>query len=298
MYSQLFGSYLLRKGAVTPEQLTDAITKVSTSRIKLGTLAIHAGIMAASEVDEVCFLQTREDKRFGEIAIERGYLTDDQVRDLLNSQSPDYLLLGQCLVDENIISNTDLQQHMLDYQTENELYDMDLNLENKDKIKRLIERFFMIAEVPVTEYSILYMELMFNNLVRFIGDDFTPLTPVPCTEYPVNYCVSQALHGKINCISRIDMTSDVAVQFASRYAKEEFSEFDEYVQASIEDFINLHNGLFIVNMSNQYSTELLLDPPSVDEGEVLTMPPASFLIPIVYPFGTIHLLTSLYGEME
>ena len=298
MYSQLFGSFLLRKGAVTPEQLSVAIAKVSSTRIKLGTLAIHAGLMVASEVDEVCFLQTREDKRFGEIATERGYLTEEQVRDLLNAQAPDFLLLGQRLVEDGIMSNTELERYMLDYQSENEIYDMDLNVENKEKITKLIERFFMIAEVPVTEYSILYMELMFNNLVRFIGDDFTPLTPVPCEEYPMNYCVSQALHGKINCISRIDMTPEVAIEFASRYAKEDFTEFDEYVKASIEDFINLHNGLFIVNMSNQYSTELTLEPPSADNAEALSLPPATFLIPIVYPFGTIHLLTSLYGDTE
>ena len=298
MYSQLFGSYLLRKGAVTPEQLSEAITKVSRTRIKLGTLAIHAGLMVASEVDEVCFLQTREDKRFGEIATERGYLTEEQVRDLLNAQAPDFLLLGQRLVEDGVMNNTELERYMLDYQTENEIYDMDLNVENKEKITKLIERFFMIAEIPVTEYSILYMELMFNNLVRFIGDDFTPLTPVPCEEYPTNYCVTQALHGKVNCISRIDMTPEIAIEFASRYAKEEFTEFDEYVKASIEDFINLHNGLFIVNMSNQYSTELTLEPPSVDHAEALSLPPASFLIPIVYPFGTIHLLTSLYGDTE
>ena len=136
---------------------------------------------------------------------------------------------------------------------------------------------------------------MFNNLVRFIGDDFTPLTPIPCEEYPVNYCVSQAIHGKVNCVSRIDMDKDVAIAFASRYAHEEFTEFDEYVQASLEDFINLHNGLFIVNISNEFSVELSLDPPVVDESEALALSPASFIIPVIYPFGVIHLIASLYG---
>lgn len=295
MYSQLFGSFLLRKEAVTPEQLVVAISEIGNAHIKLGTLAIHQGYMVASEVDEVCFLQTRKDKRFGEIAIERGYLTDEQVRELLMSQIPDFLLLGQCLVDSGALTNTELERYILDYESENEVCDIDLNVENKDKIVKLIERFFLVAEIPVSEYSIMYMELMFNNLVRFIGDDFTPLTPVPCDEYPVNYCVSQSMHGTVNCISRIDMTPDVAVEFASRYANETFTEFDEYVQASLEDFINLHNGLFIVNMSNDYSVELTLDPPVVDETEALTLAPASFIIPIIYPFGTIHLIASLYG---
>lgn len=295
MYSQFFGSYLLRRDAITPEQLTHAISQLSAAHIKLGTLAMHKGYMVASEVDEVCFLQTREDRRFGEIAIERGYLTEDQVRELLKTQIPDFILFGQCLVDDGAISYEELQTLVLDYEAENEMYDIDLNIESKEKITQLIERFFLVAEVPITEYSIMYMELMFNNLVRFIGDDFTPLTPIPCDEFPVNYCVSQRIHGKVNCISRVDMEEDVAIAFASRYAKTTFTEFDEYVQASIEDFINLHNGLFMVNMSNEHSIELSLDPPSVDTTEALSLSSTTFILPVISPFGAIHLIISLYA---
>ena len=89
MYAQFFGNYLLNRKAVTPEQLAKAIANSSNTHIKLGTLAMHKGFMTAAEVDEVCFLQTREDKRFGEIAIERNYLFEDQLEDLLKSQNPD-----------------------------------------------------------------------------------------------------------------------------------------------------------------------------------------------------------------
>lgn len=69
MYAQFFGSYLLSREAATPEQMKEAIAKLSNARIKLGTLAMHKGLMTAEEVDEVCYLQTREDKRFGEIGL-------------------------------------------------------------------------------------------------------------------------------------------------------------------------------------------------------------------------------------
>ncbi|MCR5144065.1 MAG: chemotaxis protein CheX [Lachnospiraceae bacterium] len=293
MFSQFFGSYLLRKEVITSEQLAEAISKVSETHIKLGTLAIHSGYMVASEVDEVCYLQSREDKRFGEIAIERGYLTEDQVKELLKIQTPYYLLLGQCLVDMGAITNTDLQDCTIGYESENELIDIDLSNESTDKIRQLIERFFVIAEIPVSEYSVMYMELLFNNLIRFIGDDFTPLTPFPCAEYPTNYCVTQEINGEVNCKSRIDMPRDVAIEFASRFINEDFETFDDYVQASIEDFMNLHNGLFVVNMSNSFSIELNLQPPAIETEDVLQLSEATFILPIIYPFGTIHILISL-----
>ena len=62
---------------------------------------------------------------------------------------------------------------------------------------------------------------------------------------------------------------------------------DEYVQASLGDFLNLQNGLFIVNVSNTSNTELTLGAP-----EHITVSPIQFSgrtlhIPVLYTFGTI-----------
>ncbi len=81
MYTQFFGTYLLSKNYVNTEQLFDAMQKLSSQHMKLGTLAIHAGLMTASEVDSIVVEQTHQDKRFGELAIEMGYLTENQVMD-------------------------------------------------------------------------------------------------------------------------------------------------------------------------------------------------------------------------
>lgn len=292
MYAQFFGSYLLSKEAVTPEQLTDAISKLADTHIKLGTLAMHKGYMTAAEVDEVCFLQQREDKRFGEIALEHSYLFEDQLEDLLVSQNPDYLLLGQTLVDMGFLSYGDLEGLMVDYQQENELEDAKANGTSAAESIRLIEKFFTVTGELPNDYCVSYLNLLFNNLIRFIGEDFTPLTPEPVTEYNTNYCVTQAMTGPMDILSGIDMTKENAIVFASRYAKMEFTEFDEYVSASLEDFLNLHNGLFGVNMSNNHSIELDLLPPEHLEEPTMTFSGRSYVIPVIYPFGTIYLIAS------
>ena len=73
MYAQFFGNYLLSHG-ITKEQLMHAMQEANNEHPKLGTLAMHAGYMSASEVDRVIIMQTHEDKRFGELAIREGYL--------------------------------------------------------------------------------------------------------------------------------------------------------------------------------------------------------------------------------
>ena len=292
MYAQFFGSFLLSKDSVTPEQLTAAISQASETRLKLGTLALHKYYMTAEQVDEVCFLQTREDKRFGEIAIEKGYLREEQVDELLAVQSPDYLILGQTLIDMGVLSNSDLELLISEYEIFNEIDDM--SLENQSKTDRLIRNFFTFSGKELTEHALMYINLVFNNLVRFIGSDFTPLNPISCSEeHDINYCVRQEVHGEVDCYSRIDMDEATAISFASRYAKMEFSELDEYVKASIDDFLNLHNGLFLVNMSNAFSMELSLTPPVSEEGNTISLPDGSFIIPVIYPFGTVHIIVSL-----
>ena len=67
MYTQFFGNYLLSKGYITKEQLFAAMKKKSNKHVKLGTLAIHSGLMTASEVDNVIIEQTHQDKKFGEL---------------------------------------------------------------------------------------------------------------------------------------------------------------------------------------------------------------------------------------
>ncbi|MCR4830293.1 MAG: chemotaxis protein CheX, partial [Pseudobutyrivibrio sp.] len=250
MYTQFLGNYLLQKGLATQDQLFNAMSRLSQTHIKLGTIAIHEGLMTAKEVDECLYVQTREDKRFGEIAIQRGYLTDDQVTELLSKQTPDYILLGQNLVEDNVFSYEELERILFDYRNDTELYDLSLDVENREIIEALISKFFFVAEMPVEESNVMYLELMFNSLIRFVGEDFSPLTPMVLDEYPITFGVSQSITSGREYITHIDCDRDTAMAFASRYAKEEFSEFDEYVIAALEDFLNLHNGLFIVNVSN------------------------------------------------
>ena len=186
MYAQFFGNYLLARNMVTAEQLLQAMQKKSSMQIKLGTLAIHAGYMTAGEVERVVILQTHQDKRFGELAIQEGYLTELQVAELLSKQKPDFLLLGQALVENGVFDREQLQNLILDYQSENDLETFEYSSETQETIRQMIEKFFVLAERPLSSQEISLFHLFLNSLIRFIGDDFTIVPPIICTEYPTN----------------------------------------------------------------------------------------------------------------
>lgn len=289
MYTQFFGNFLLNKGILTAEELVHIMEKQASVHLKLGTLAIHEGLLTAPEVDNIVIKQTHQDKKFGEIAVEEGYLSQEEVDRLLSSQKPDYLLLGQILIEDGKLTNADFENLISDYQSLTEIYDLDSYEEQKFLVDKLLSNLCEFEDETNSRIAVDYLTLLFNNLVRFIGNDFTPLEPVPCNEgYPANYCVAQRISGKVSLQTAIDLDDSAAVVFASRYVGENFPSFDEYAKASVEDFLNLHNGLFNVNMSNNYSTELILCPPEVHSGDILDFSTPTYTFPIIFPFGMIH----------
>lgn len=293
MYSQFFGNYLLNKQAVPIEQLLKAIEEQHTKHIKLGTLAIHTGLMNADQVDAIVIRQTHEDKRFGELAIEAGYLTSEQVDSLLAQQTPDYLLIGQYLVDNGCLTNSQLEDLIKSYHEENAISELEGARKQRDNLNTLIRNLFIISNADTPDYLIKYITLLLNNLIRFIGEDFTPLAPSIRSEYVTTQCSTQIVDGAFSLTSFLDTDSATAIAFASRYAGDTFMTCDEYVRASIEDFLNLHNGLFSVNISNEDSVELVLTPPTSMENTMITSVSNMVLLPILYPFGTLNFVIKL-----
>lgn len=288
MYTQFFGNYLLANGYVTQEQLFSAMRRQADKHIKLGTLAIHAGYMTASEVDAIYVRQTKEDRKFGELAIEEGLLSNEQTIELLKIQAPDFLELGQVFLDDGILTNTDFENILTDYRSQNELVDLDMLIEEPEAITKLLENFLIVAEHPLTHNGHMFIELLFNNFVRFVGADYTPIAVEEVVEFPVECCVRQEITGKYSIVTYLTMDEETAIAFASRYAEEEFDAYDEYVQASLEDFLNLHNGLFIVNVSNDSSTELAIGTPEHVTDPLLIFNNTTYHIPFMYTFGTVH----------
>ena len=76
MVESIIGSYLVDSGRITQQQLRAALDKMDAVRVKLGLIAVSEGFMTFAQAEEVNRLQAICDKRFGDIAVEKGYLSD------------------------------------------------------------------------------------------------------------------------------------------------------------------------------------------------------------------------------
>lgn len=286
MYTQFFGSYLLSKKIVSAENLKKALEKKDTTRVKLGVMAINAGYMTAKQVDEVHKKQATVDKRIGDIAIELGYLTAEQVDELLSMQKTGCLLLGQALVDMGCLTNEEFEQVLNAYKAENNLTDSDFTEENNQKAEEVISSFYSLKG-QYSKYCSEYVNILFKNIIRFIGDDFTPLLDTQMSSS--DFAVVQNITGEFSALTAITANDSAAVEFASRFAEEKLTDNDEYTKDVISEFLNLNNGLYTVNISDISGKELGLTPQTTSSaGDVAKTKSKAYVnIPLEFSFGIV-----------
>lgn len=291
MYTQFFGSYLFSNGYVTKEQLLPALLRQPHEVVRISTLALYTGCMSAQEIEYIINIQKEKGRKFSELAMEEGYLTQKQVLDLINMKTPDFLVLGQMLIDDGVFTYAEFENILADYRSQHEFLEIELDEENKNDIQLLLDSFMIISETAVPAFGKSYLELLFNNFVHHIGNDFTALPASTCDEFAAEYCVCQSIYGDYNLNTYLAMDEASAIAFAGRYSNEIFDRYDEYVVAALEDFLNLHNGLFIVNASNENSCELRIGTINHEDNTIISFHDyPTFLFSIYYPFGMVYFL--------
>lgn len=259
MFSQLFGQYLWKKGLLSTEQLKEVLDLEKSTHVKIGVLAINSGLLNANQVQEVHSLQTVQDKRFGEIAIEKGYITETQLEELLSQQKKGHLLLSQAILDKGYLTLDALEKALKDYKEESGITQEEI--EENDPAK-IVRKLLIVPDSANKELYYDYYSLLVRNMVRFL--DTQPTFEITSPEGVNSWFVSQKIKGPIELITSLSMDTETLTKIAARFSGEEIEDCSELAQASVAEFLNLHNGIFIVNMSNN-GVELSLEPQLISQ---------------------------------
>lgn len=286
MFSQYFGQYLLNKGYISPEQLKDALEYQQKVRLKLGVLAVNAGYMSAEEADKVNETQKREDKRFGELAVEMGFLKEEQVEELLSSQKLGHLLLGQALVDKEYMSLKDFETYINEYKRDYSITDKQFEAIQRDDVEEIINTFVKFQDSKNEKTFKDYIALFIRNLIRFIDGEATVGEVVKLEQHETKWIAKQDIKGQVALSTFIEAEEASFIKFASIYAGEELNSVDEMAEASVGEFLNLHNGIFLVNMSNA-GVELEMNPQEVYSNIKIDN---AYVVTVDLSFGRINII--------
>lgn len=119
---KFFGQFLIEQGAVNSDQIRAALKLMEQENRSLGTLAEAGGILTAEESAKVNAQQRTCDVPFGELAVEMGLVSGEQVDYLLGFQEQTRLRIGQALVRQGSLPNERLLKLLVQFENEQALF--------------------------------------------------------------------------------------------------------------------------------------------------------------------------------
>lgn len=291
MFSVFFGQFLLNQGVLTANELNRLLDISKSTKVKLGVLAINSGLMTADNVNRINTLQGKIDKRLGEIAIDEGYLTEPELEMLLSVQNSEHLKLSQTLIDESILTLEEVEEQLASYKAayslSNEMFE-DL----KDgKASAIIDAYLKFENEPFADLYKEYVTLFYKNTVRFI-DSAVRIDHVEVVKSKnYDFIIKQEIIGAKRIYTGFGADTDVLIKFSGKFADESFNSLDDYAQDSLGEFLNLNNGLYLVNLSD-YGVDLSLNIQSITKNYTVESNKV-YCIPFYLSFGRVDLLVSL-----
>jgi CheY-specific phosphatase CheX len=122
MSLKFFGQFLIDQGVVDSDQIRAALQLMDEENRSLGELAEAGGILTAEESAKVNAQQRYCDLPFGDLAVEMGLLSDEQVEYLVGFQEQARLRIGQALVRLDFLPNERLLKLLVRFETEQTLF--------------------------------------------------------------------------------------------------------------------------------------------------------------------------------
>lgn len=258
MVESIIGNYLIEIGKITEQQYRIALDRMNSVRVKLGLIAVSEGFMTLQQVEEVNQLQKKLDKRFGDLAVEKNYLTDEQVGKLLKKQGDAYLTFMQALEEFEMITPAEAVWIIDEFKESRGLTNIEMDYIKSDDVDKIVE--IMLPD-KAADYSVL-IAIAIKTIIR-IADRHAGIIKVEMKDFRSAAPMAvQSLEGEnetwTNGFKEVDGAMRTA---ASIFAEEDFTEMDEDALDAAAELVNCINGLYASSASGSHGKFLELMPP-------------------------------------
>ena len=279
MFGIYFGKYLQDIGVISTEIYEKLIEKCRNERIELGVIAVNEGMMIDAQADEVNFLQTMQDMKFGDVAVSMNYLSREQLDALLRKQGNGYLRFVQLLMDEKILTLDEIQEHLNNFRKREKLTIAEIEAIKQENVGGIIRAY--LKNVEASEEAKEYLSLVGRNMVRFVDNQVRFESCSVSDIYTGKFLALQQLSGDINFLVGLGDTGIRMI--AEEYCEEDFYEIDEECLDAVCEFMNVTNGEYASKMS-ELGKDVNLGVPQMFD-DYTTIQAENILLLPCYLFG-------------
>jgi hypothetical protein len=131
-----------------------------------------------------------------------------------------------------------------------------------------------------------WASVFMRGVIRFV-DPGVAIDPLATEDYDDLRTFVQHMHGDRTLTVFIAAGDDVFIDLARRFSKFEIEGFDEMAEAATGEFLNLVNGLFTVNCSDEGIELDMLPQESLSGAARLPKKRPDVLLPLLLPKGIL-----------
>lgn len=285
MIANIVANYLVNKGQISLEQYIQLFDELNKVRARLGLIAVHEGLMMEYQADTVNMLQATLDMRFGDLAVEKGYLTEEQVKELLKKQGDPYLSLAQALENMGIMRWGDLDLVMKKYQAENELTASSLDALKSDDIDRIIPLYL---PSDADEY-IDIATLTVKTIMRCVNSNIMPMKAYFTECLDIQNGSLQFVDGDPCLTTAMVGDGNSLLDVARIFGREEFDRVDMDALDAVAELVNCINGMYASERSLR-RIRMELYPPEYDDSAECITDSKMLVLPIIIGEKTVNLV--------
>lgn len=250
MKSNNLAQYLLNEGVMPLEEIEPLLPKIREREIQLPVIALRRRMVEPEVLDELKVFSTED---FVRVAVERGILTQAQTEALSRETGGESLHFAQYLLDEG----------MLDFS------ELDVYFRAREQMKELPVHYAVrtLCGERLAKEAVFYsdfMEIFMDSLMDFLhAPAVLALEPVDAAEFAsglATHAVSQRMGGDIGIVTGILAEDAAFLELAGRYSEEDLTEIDEMAVDSIQEFLNVINGIYSIQLAER-GVEVELEVP-------------------------------------
>lgn len=260
MIANIVANYLVNKNRISLNQYVELFEELSKVRAKVGLIAVHEGLMTEYQADTVNMLQASMNMRFGDLAVEKGFLTEEQVKELLKKQGDPYLSLAQALENMGVMRLTDLDLVMKKYQAENELSASSIEALKSDDIERIIPLYI---PADADEYKDIVL-IAAKTIMRCVNSNIMPMKAYFTDDLDIQNGALQFVDGDPCLTTAICGDGNSLLDMASTFGRENFDKVDMDALDAVAELINCINGMYASEKSME-RIRMELFPPEFDD---------------------------------
>lgn len=165
-------------------------------------------------------------------------------------------------------------------------------MESEQLLENIINNSNLNSLENSSKFIVGYIKKLVLDIILYVDSNINLGTIELVDTYSMTNELSQEITGLPSAYSAIDGDEKVLTSFAESYSHLGIAEYDSLCKEALLDFLNLHNGLFIVYLSENNICELSLSVPKQDGDKKLISPYKGKItvIPVNFSFGTAKFL--------